>query len=78
MKEHVYLLRCSAGERAYAGFFRQIKVAFKLLQPFLVQTEVITQQQVDQLYQHMHIEMLSEDFCAAWFIVSITVKKRKN
>jgi ubiquinone/menaquinone biosynthesis C-methylase UbiE len=78
IKERVYLIHCSAGERAYAGFFRQIKVAFKLLQPFLVQTEVITQQQADQLYQHVLIEMLSENFCAAWFIVGITVKKRRQ
>jgi hypothetical protein len=73
--ECIHLLNCSAGERAFIGFFEQIRVAFKLLQPFLVQMGVITQQQIDRLYEHMLIEMMSEDFCAIWFIVDMTAQK---
>jgi hypothetical protein len=50
-------------------------VAFKLIQPFLVQTGVTTQEQVDQLYEQMLLEMRSPDFCGLAYLLTVWGKR---
>ncbi len=60
-KAHV--LEYSAGTEFHRGFYEDWKVFFKLMQPFLVGTQVTTQAEVDRLYEQMLIDMAQEDFC---------------
>ena len=52
----------STGTDAYEGFRRDASVVFKLFQPFIIRMGVATQEELDQLYDQMLIEMLQEDF----------------
>ena len=45
-------------------------VAFKLVQPFLVKMKVMTQEEADQKYQQMLIEMMQKDFSAVWYYLT--------
>ena len=59
-KSHV--IDYSVGTEAHEGFRRDAAVVFKLFQPFIVRMGVATQEEVDQLYDRMQMEMLREDF----------------
>src|SRR5438105_3371931 len=57
-----HVIDYSFGTEAYVGFRRDAAVVFKLFQPFIVRMGVATQEEVDQLYDRMQMEMLREDF----------------
>jgi ubiquinone/menaquinone biosynthesis C-methylase UbiE len=57
-----HVIDYSFGSPAHEGFRQDAAAVFKLFQPFLVNTGVATQSEVDQLYQHMRAEMQREDF----------------
>jgi len=59
-KAHV--IDYSFGTEAHEGFRRDAATVFKLFQPFIVRMGVATQEEVNQLYDRMQIEMLEEDF----------------
>ncbi len=67
-KAHV--LDYSAGTDYHQGFYDDWKVFFKLMQPFLIATQVTTQEEVDRLYEQMLIDMMQEDFCAVYLLVT--------
>jgi hypothetical protein len=50
-------------------------VGFKLIQPFLLQAEVATQEELDQLYEQMLVEMRSDDFCGLAYFLTVWGKK---
>lgn len=61
--QHVpHAIDFSAGTEAYEGFRKDAAVVFKLFQPFIVRMGVATQEEVDQLYEQMLLEMLQENF----------------
>ena len=60
----------SAGMEAHAITYQDLMAAYKLLQPFLIKMDVTTQVEVDELYQQMLDEMISDDFCAVAFLVT--------
>ena len=45
-------------------------IAFKLVQPFMIKMGVITQEEADQRYQEMLLEMMSDEFCALWYYLT--------
>ena len=46
--------------------YQNCKVAFQLVQPFLLKMGVATQVDLEESYQRMLMEMMSEEFCAVW------------
>ncbi len=52
----------SAGTERYEGFRRDASVVFKLFQPFIIRMGVATQEELDQLYDQMILEMLQGGF----------------
>jgi ubiquinone/menaquinone biosynthesis C-methylase UbiE len=61
LKSHV--IDFSAGTPFYAGFRKDAAAVFKLFQPFMLKTEIATQEEIDRLYQQMLLEMAQDDFC---------------
>lgn len=63
--QHVQLrahaIEYSTGTEGHASFCKDFQVFFKLMQPFLVQTRVTTQEAVDQLHEQMIVEMLQDN-----------------
>jgi SAM-dependent methyltransferase len=65
-----HLIEYSFGTPAYEAFYKDWKVAYKLLQPFLVKMGVTTLEETEPLYQQMLIDMLSPDFCGTYDLYS--------
>lgn len=59
-KSHV--IDYSFGAEAHEGFRHDAAAVFKLFQPFIVRMGVAPQEEVNQLYERMQLEMLKQDF----------------
>lgn len=65
-----HFLDASAGMEAHEPICQDLLAACKLLQPFLIQSGLTTQEEIDLLYQQLPAELFSEDFCAMWYYLS--------
>lgn len=72
-KAHV--IDFSAGTDAFETMFQNCSVAFQLVQPFLLKMNLATQEEMDELYQQMLIEMMLADFCAIWSYMTVWGQK---
>ncbi len=57
-----HVIDYSYGTEAYEGFRHDAAIVFKLFQPFIVRMGVATQEEVNQLYEQMQLEMMKDDF----------------
>ena len=71
VQEIPHSLNYSAGTEANASTYQDMMVGFKLIEPFLVKAQVITQEEVEALYAQMLAEMLSDDFCGLGFLLTV-------
>ncbi len=60
---------------AYHSFREDLMVTFQLIQPFLIKWGVISQEEVSALYDQMCLEMLSDDFCGLWYLLTVWGEK---
>jgi len=58
----LHVIDSSAGTEAHDGFCKDTQVIFKLCQPAIVKAGIVTQEEVDQLYEQMKFDMLQEGF----------------
>lgn len=65
-----WVIDWSAGTADHDAFFEDISTLMKLVQPFLVAMGETTQEEAEQLYQQAELEMMSEDFCALWYLLT--------
>lgn len=75
VRQKVHILNYSAKERAFLSNYENLKVLYKLGQPFLLKMGVATQERLDQLYEQMLIDMLSDDFCGLWYFLTVYAEK---
>jgi len=61
----------SAGSEAHHGIFKDMQKLIPLAQPFLLKWGLITKEDLERLYQEMLAEMLSEDFCGVFFLLTV-------
>lgn len=72
IKRKSHSLDFSYGTEAHESFFHDLKIAFKLLQPFMLKWEVVkTQEDMDDLYEQAMEEMQSKDFCGYWSLLTV-------
>ncbi|HEY6539516.1 MAG TPA: class I SAM-dependent methyltransferase [Ktedonobacteraceae bacterium] len=57
-----HVIDYSYGTEAHEGFRHDAAIVFKLFQPFIVKMGVATQEEVNQLYEQMQLEMMKDDF----------------
>ena len=62
IKYKLHVIDYSWGTESYEGFRRDAAIVFKSFQPFIVRMGVATQEQLDQLYEQMILEMSKETF----------------
>jgi ubiquinone/menaquinone biosynthesis C-methylase UbiE len=60
---------------AHGLMYQNCVVAFKLVQPFIVKMGVMTQEEADQKYQQMLVEMMQDDFNALWYYLTAWGRK---
>jgi SAM-dependent methyltransferase len=75
IQQRAHVLDYSAGAEAYEGFRQNNMVGFKLMERFLLQAKVTTQEEFDQLYEQMLVEMRSDDFCGLAYFLTAWGKK---
>jgi len=75
VRKKTHIIDYSAGSEAYHGFYKNWQVFFKLLQPFLIKWKVTTQEEIDQLYTRMLVEMYSDDFDATALFFTVWGEK---
>jgi ubiquinone/menaquinone biosynthesis C-methylase UbiE len=75
IKQTAHIIDYSADRTEYVEFLNIWRTAFKLMQPFLIKQEVATQRELDELYEQMLIEMLSDTFSAVMFLLTVTGRK---
>jgi ubiquinone/menaquinone biosynthesis C-methylase UbiE len=66
-----HVLEVSAGTEAWHDFYHNAEVGGKEAIPFFVKMGVVTQAEIDDLYQQSFIEMCSEDFRGMWHYLSV-------
>lgn len=70
-----HMIDFSAGEPAHEVWCRDMKIFFKLLQPFFLAMQVTTQEEVDQLYAQMEADLLRDDFCGVHLFTTVWGEK---
>ena len=66
-----HVLEVSAGTEAWHDFYHNAEVGGQQARPFFVKMGVVTQAEIDDLYQQAFIEMYSEDFRGMWHYLSV-------
>jgi ubiquinone/menaquinone biosynthesis C-methylase UbiE len=66
----------SAGTELHEGNVQDHLVFHKLIQPFFVQMQVATQEELESLYAQMEQEVQAPDFCALDFYLTVWGNKR--
>jgi ubiquinone/menaquinone biosynthesis C-methylase UbiE len=69
IRQEAMVINYSAGMPAHRATYDNLKTFMKLLQPLLVHSNLITQEEVDVLYTRALEEMEADDFCAAGLFV---------
>ncbi|HEU5228202.1 MAG TPA: class I SAM-dependent methyltransferase [Ktedonobacteraceae bacterium] len=75
IRQKGHVLNYSAKEQAFFSNYENFKVLYKLGQPFLIKMGVATQEKLDRLYQQMLVDMLSDDFCALCYFLTVYAQK---
>jgi ubiquinone/menaquinone biosynthesis C-methylase UbiE len=70
-----HTLEFSAGSDAWQDFYHNAQVLYNTAPPFFIKAGVTTQEEIDQLYQQMLIEWLSDEFCGMWHFVTAVGEK---
>ncbi len=70
IRSKVHVLNYSAGTPIYGLAYADCKTGFLLLQPFLISTEVASQQDIEHLYEQAINEMCAPDFCALSYVLT--------
>jgi predicted O-methyltransferase YrrM len=65
-----HVIDFSSGTGAHEGFYNDWKVVYKLSQPFFIGTAVTTQEEVDQAYDQMLVEMMQDDFRGIMYLLT--------
>lgn len=66
-----HVFEISSDTPVHEGFYHNLAAAFKLLQPFLRKWRVATQAELDRIYQQALAEMLADDFCAVFLLLTV-------
>lgn len=67
-----YGLDFSADAELHSDIVKDLSIMFRLLQPFAVKMGVVaTEQEFEQTYQQIMLEMSQEDFCGLWYYRSV-------
>jgi ubiquinone/menaquinone biosynthesis C-methylase UbiE len=64
------VLDYSAGEAAYSQGYQYVMAGCKLIQPFLLEMEVVGEQELERMYHLLQEEMLSPEFCGLYVFVT--------
>lgn len=70
IQQKAHVIDFSIGTEEYEAFRQNWRVAFKLLEPFCVKMGVTTEEEFDQLYERLELEMLLDNFRGIMFLLT--------
>lgn len=70
-----HFLEYSSHTPAHEGFYHDLAMGFSVLEPTIEKTKVATLQEWRDLHTRGLAEMLDDDFCAAWMILTVWGQK---
>ena len=70
IQQAAYVLDLSAGTEAHGSMYQNSMAFFRLIEPFLLNMQVTTQEEFEDLYNRMLAEVLSDTFRAISFILT--------
>ena len=66
-----HVIDFSVGAEAHISMYENWMAGLELLQPFLVKMKMASLEELKELYQQALIEMMSNDFRALWYFLSV-------
>ncbi|MDQ2902660.1 MAG: methyltransferase domain-containing protein [Ktedonobacteraceae bacterium] len=75
IQKKAYAAESSAGTELREGFYQDVMAGYKLVQPVLVGLNLVSQEEVDDLYQRMLAEIMLDDFCEMMFLLTAWGRK---
>jgi ubiquinone/menaquinone biosynthesis C-methylase UbiE len=75
IQQKAFVIDWSTGTEVHDLLVEDHRALLKLIQPYLIKMGVTTQEEVDQLYHEAEIEMLADDFCALWYLLTVWGEK---
>jgi len=78
IEKMAHVLDFSAGSEEHLSQYQNMLVSGKLGQPFLVKMGVVTQEEVESLYQQVLEEMMSPEYCALHYFLSVWGEKPRQ
>ncbi len=75
IQKHASIVDWSAGTEVHAAVAQDLKIFFRLLQPFMVSVGAATEEELEQLFRDIEIELRAEDFCAFWTFFTVWGQK---
>jgi ubiquinone/menaquinone biosynthesis C-methylase UbiE len=75
IQQKAFVIDWSAGTDAHEEMFQDHRALLKLIQPYLINMGLTTQEEVDRLHREAEIEMLSPDFSALWYLLTVWAYK---
>jgi len=73
--KHAYALEYSYGTQNYDTWFPIMMLVYKLLFPFLLKMKVATQEELEQTYTQVEVEMRGPNFLGTFFLLSVWGQK---
>ncbi len=65
------VLDASLGSESYEGARKDMLIASKLFEPFVIAMGITTTEEYDRLYEQMQIEMIADDFRSIAFMLTV-------
>jgi SAM-dependent methyltransferase len=75
IQKYASIVEWSAGTEAHAAVAQDLKIFFRLLQPFMIGVGAATEEELEQLHRDMEVELRAEDFCAFWTFFTVWGQK---
>ncbi len=61
----------SSGAAAHETMYQNCMVAFQLVQPFLLKMGATTEEEMEERYRQMLVEITSPEFCGVWLYLTV-------
>ena len=78
IQQRAYVIDYSAGTELHQSNVQNLLVVYQLLQPFLVQMQVASLAEVQELYQQMEEDLQQADFCGIDYYLTVWGYKRAS
>ncbi|MBO0779030.1 MAG: methyltransferase domain-containing protein [Ktedonobacteraceae bacterium] len=75
IQQEAHVIDFSTGAPAHRAIVDDLKVGYKLVQAYIVRNKVVTQEEIDNIYERLLDEWESPEFRALWYFLRIWGKK---